>query len=501
MNDRKLTRKDLHNYQNTGVDHILDNPAAGLFLDMGLGKTVTTLTAIDELIYGRLEVLNVLVIAPKRVVDYVWEEEAHVWEHLRHLRIEKVRGTAKQRLKALKTPADIHLIGRDNVSWLCGLYGGSMIPFDMVVIDELSSFKNPKSQRFKALRMVRPSVKRIVGLTGTPSPNGLIDLWSQLYLLDMGRRLGKFITSYRENYFYAAKKNGNIVYKYGLVKGAEDMIYGAIGDICMSMSAEDYLELPEVKLNDIEIVFPPNLQDAYNEFEREKVLDMWEDLKEQRAEKVRKMEEDELQGLPYTLEAGYVSSTEVASMPIQIAAPNAAALTNKLLQFSNGAIYDEDRNVHEVHELKLDEAKEIVENANGSPVLIAYTYQHDRDRLLKALKKYKPRTLKSDKDVLDWNNGEVQVLLMHPASGGHGLNLQSGGHIIVWFGQTWSLELYMQFNARLNRQGQKERVIINRLISCNTEDQNVVKALARKNGDQAALMEAVKAKIEKYVKE
>lgn len=460
-----MNEKDLHEYQLAAVDHIIDNTHGALFLEMGLGKTVSTLTAVNRLMFEELDIANALVVAPKRVAESVWADEVEKWEHLSHLKISKIIGTDKQRRKALSEKADIYTIGRDNIAWLCGQYGGSMLPFDMLIIDELSSFKNPKSVRFKALRGVQPSFKRVVGLTGTPAPNGLIDLWSQIYLLDRGKRLGKFISHFREDYFKPGKRNGAIVYSYDLVSDGEQRIHEKIGDICMSMKAKDYLDLPGRIDNIINIKFPPDIQAKYDEFEKEQVLSLFPDLEEGK----------------------------------EISAVNAAALSNKLLQFSNGAVYDENKKFHIIHDLKIDAAKELIEDANGKPVLIAWTYRHDMERLMVALKGYKPRELKTDQDIKDWNAGKIQVMLMHPASGGHGLNLQAGGHIIIWFGQTWSLELEQQFNARLDRQGQKEVVIINKLVACKTIDQDVIKAQERKSAKQDGLMEAVKAKIKKYV--
>ncbi|MCK5640156.1 MAG: DEAD/DEAH box helicase [Gammaproteobacteria bacterium] len=464
-NQGEETVKKLHNYQNGATDHILDNTHSALFMDMGLGKTVCTLTAIDKLLFEELEISKVLVVAPKRVAENVWDAECAEWPHLSRLKISKVVGTEKQRQAALAVKAHIYTIGRDNVAWLCGLYGGSMLPFDMLVIDELSSFKNPKSVRFKALRKVQPSLHRVVGLTGTPAPNGLIDLWSQLYLLDRGERLGKFITDFRDRFFTPGERNGHIVYKYNLRKDTENIIHEKISDICISMKAKDYLELPGRVDNIIKIPFPPDVQQKYDDFEREQVLHLFGDSEERES----------------------------------ISAINAAVLSNKLLQFANGAIYDEDRNVHELHKLKLEAAKELVEDANGKPVLIAWTYRHDMTRLKKHLKKYDPRELKTGEDIKDWNNGKIQVLLMHPASGGHGLNLQAGGNIIIWFGQTWSLELYQQLNARLDRQGQKEVVVLNRLVASKTMDEDVIKATAGKDRTQSSLMDAVSARISKYM--
>ena len=468
-----LKEKDLHNYQKVSVKHIIDNPNSGLFLQMGLGKTVSTLTAINWLMYSELDIDNVLVIAPRRVVESVWDAEIEKWEHLKHLTIVKVVGSPKQREGKLKEKADIHVISRDNVAWLCGHFGGGMLPFDMLVIDELSSFKNSKSLRFKALRKVIPSFKRVVGLTGTPAPNGLEDLWAQIFLLDRGERLGKFITHYR-NAFFTPNYNG---FGYTLRDTqAEKRIHEKIGDICISMKAEDYLTLPGHVDNTIEIRFDEKLQKQYNDFEKEQVMQLYED-----AEKVL---EEKLRDDPNAV--------------LEISAANAAALSNKLLQFANGAIYDEDREVHHVHDLKIDALKEIIEDSNGQPVLVTYAYQHDLTRIMEALKKYKPVKLNSDDDVRAWNRGEIPVLVMHPASGGHGLNLQAGGNIIVWFGQTWSLELYQQLNARLDRQGQKNVVIIHKLIATKTIDQRVVKAIDGKATTQDGLMSAVKAIARKY---
>ena len=458
-----MDESNLHGYQQQTIQHIIDNPHAGVFLDMGLGKTVSSLTAINKLMFEDLEIRKTLVIAPKRVAENVWTSEAKKWDHLKHLKIVRITGTEKQRKEALRQEGDVYMLGRDNVSWICGQFGGSMLPFDMLVIDESSSFKSPKSMRFKALKMLQPSFSRVVILTGTPAPNGLIDLWSQIYLLDRGQRLGKTITSYRDQFFKPGKRNGAIIYSYDILKGGEEAIHDSIKDICVSMKASDYLNLPKRINNYIELDFPESLKQKYNDFEKEKVLEL------------------------FTSEEG-------------ITAMNAAALSNKLLQFANGAIYDEDKNYHTVHDIKLDALEEIVENANSKPVLIAYTYKHDVERILEKLKKYKPKKLDSEQDIEDWNKGLINVMVMHPASGGHGLNLQAGGNIIVWFGQTWSLELYQQFNARLDRQGQTEAVIINHLIAKDTIDQDVIKSLNNKSIKQEGLMQAVKAKIDKYLK-
>lgn len=461
-----LNESNLHNYQAKAVDHVLNVPRAGLFLDMGLGKTVSTLTAINKLIYEELLIDNALIIAPKRVVESTWTDELKKWEHLKDLKAVRVIGNEKQRISALKEPADIHLISRDNIVWLVGLYGGNMLPFDMLVIDELSSFKNHKSQRFKALKMVLPSFDRVVGLTGTPTPNGLIDLWAQVYLLDRGERLGKFISQYRKEFFHAGASKGNIVYKYDINHNAEDEIYNQIRDICISMKAEDYLDLPKRIDNFINIPMPSNLSKKYQDFEKEKVLQLLDQIDDEN----------------------------------DISAANAAALSNKLLQFANGAVYDEDKNVHVIHDLKIKALEDVIEAANGRPVLVAYTFKSDRDRILTELKKYDPVLLKGADHIRAWNAGEIPVLLMHPASGGHGLNLQDGGNIIVWYGQTWSLELYQQFNARLHRQGQKRGVVVNHLITAGTMDEKVVKALDGKSEGQETLMQAIKSKLKKYEK-
>jgi len=456
-----LTKDQLHQYQRYSVQHIIENTHCALFLDMGLGKTVSTLTAIEHLMYRELEVGRVLVVAPKRVAESVWHREAQKWAHLTHLTFSIITGTATQRRTAYRTKADVHLISRDNIAWLVQEMHGKM-PYDMLVLDELSSFKSHKAVRFKTLRKVQPSFDRIVGLTGTPSPNGLIDLWAQLYLLDRGQRLGRTLTEYRNNYFKPGQRNGAIVYNYKPLKNTESEIHDKIKDICVSMKSEDYLDLPGTKRNIIDLEFTDAQKAKYEEFEKSQVLRLFEDSDE-------------------------------------ITAVNAAALSNKLLQYANGAVYDENRDVHAVHDIKLDAAEEIVESANGKPVLIAWAYQHDRDRLKTKLKKYKPRELKTDQDIEDWNAGKIQVLLMHPASGGHGLNLQAGGNTMVWYGHTWSLELYQQLNKRLDRQGQTRQVIMHLLVMRGTVDEDVLRSLENKTQTQDGLMDAVKARINKYL--
>lgn len=446
----------LHNYQSRTVDFIIENTHAGVFAEMGTGKTLSTLTAIDRLINEEFEINSVLIIAPKRVAEVVWSDEIAKWRHLRNLTISKVIGTEKQRREALRTKASIHIISRDNIAWLVGEYGGSMLPFDMLVIDESSSFKNHASERFKALKHVQASFSRVVLLTGTPAPNGLIDLWPQLWLLDRGERLGKTITAYRRDYF-SKKYSG---YGYDLSAGADSRIHNQIKDICMSLKSADYLELPERIDTFITVTLPPAIKKKYDEFERDKVLEMLE-------------------------------GEEVTAM-------NAAALSNKLLQFAGGAVYDEERNVHEVHNCKLEACEEFIEAANGKPVFIAYSYKHELTRLLDKLKKYKPVKLETQQHIKDWNAGKIQVMLAHPASASHGLNLQEGHTMALWFSLNWSLELYQQFNKRLHRQGRKYPVVIGHLIAQGTEDETVKLALDRKAGTQDILMDAVRAKIKKY---
>lgn len=459
-----LNESNLHNYQIRSVQFIIEHPYCGLFLDLGMGKTVSTLTAVEKLMYDYLEVNSVLVIAPKRVAETVWAEEAQNWEHLQHLTFSKIIGTEKQRLEAFHKKADIHIISRDNITWLCGICA-SNLPYDMLVIDELSSFKNYQSQRFKALKLARPWIKRVVGLTGTPAPNGLIDLWPQIYLMDRGERLGKTITKYRSMYFTPGRSNGYVVYNYNLRGGAEQAIQNKISDICISMQAQDYLQMPMLTNNYVKLKMPKDILDAYHKFEKDSIMKLVN-----------------------------------ADNEVEITALNAAGLSNKLLQFANGAMYDEDKNVHPIHNIKLEALEEIVEEACGKPVLVAWTYQFDRDRIMKYLSRYKPRELKTAKDIQDWNDGKVQLMLAHPASAGHGLNLQAGGNIIVWFGLTWSLELYQQFNARLYRQGQKQGVIIHHLYMAQTHDEDVILALKNKDRVQMSLMNSIKAKINDYIK-
>lgn len=459
-----MDKSNLHKYQKVCVEHIISHPFCGVFLDMGLGKTISTLTAIEELKYDYCEIDTVLVIAPKRVVETVWEEEAKKWDHTKHLTFSKIIGTERQRLAALKVKADVHIISRDNIAWLCSLYAAKL-PYDMLVIDELSSFKAHQTQRFKSLRLARPWFKRVVGLTGTPAPNGLINLWSQMYLIDRGERLEKTITAYRSRYFRPGASNGYVVYSYNLLSDSERLIQERIKDICISMRAEDYLEMPERIDNFVRVTMPDKLMDAYKKFEQENVITL---------------------------------ANEIEEGATTVNAVNAAALSNKLLQFANGAMYDENKNVVPIHDLKLEALKEIIEAADGKPVLVAWTYQFDRDRIKNYFRSMAPRELKTAEDINDWNAGKVQLMLAHPASAGHGINLQAGGNIIVWYGLTWSLELYQQFNARLYRQGQKQRTIIHHIVNSGTHDEDVVKALKSKDKTQNNLMNSIKAKLELY---
>jgi SNF2 family DNA or RNA helicase len=428
---------------------------------MGLGKTVSTLTAVDILLNDAFEVSKVLVIAPKMVAENTWSREVEKWDHLQHLTISKVLGDEKQRTAALKAKADIYVINRENVPWLVGYYATAW-PFDMVVIDELSSFKSSKAQRFRALRKIRPLIKRVVGLTGTPAPNGLMDLWAQVYLLDRGQRLGETITGYRARYFSEGRRINGVVTDYKPRSEAQSNIHGLIEDICISMKAADYLTLPERIDNTIEITLPAKVLEKYREFEVDQVMQLMDG-------------ED-------------------------ITAVNAAALTNKLLQFANGAVYNEDREVRIVHDAKLDALEELVEAAAGKPVLVFYNYRHDLDRITQRLKAYKPVMMKGKVQEDAWNAGEIQMLLAHPASAGHGLNLQDGGNTIVWFGLNWSLELYMQAVGRLHRQGQTQVVTNYRIVVPGTVEDDVIAALDRKAKGQDELLEALKARVEKIKK-
>lgn len=460
-----LDRSNLHEYQERGVSHIIDNEYCALFLDMGLGKTVTTLTAIKELLDNCI-ISNALVIAPKKVTQVTWGDEIKNWKHLQGLTISVIDGTAKQRREAMAAKADIYAVSRDNIVWLVLEHGGVKLPYDMVVIDELSSFKNHASKRFRAMRKVRKFIPRVVGLTGTPVPNGLIDLFAQMYLIDEGQRLGKTVTAYRDRFFRPGKRNGDIVYTYELKapqNETEKQISDLISDITISMTAEDYLKMPDkIMLYDY-VDLTPKVLAMYRDFEKEQILEL-------------------------------INSDE------PISAASAAALSNKLQQFANGAVYDAERNVKDLHDEKLDKLEELVEAANGEPVLIAYSYKHDLERIMQKLKAYKPVKLERPEHIADWNAGKIPVLITHPASAGHGLNLQKGGHNIVWFGNTWSLELYQQFNARLYRQGQGKPVTIHHIVTRGTIDEKIIKSLDGKRETQDGLMESIKELMEFYSK-
>lgn len=446
-------------HQDAGINWIIDHPACALLWGMGTGKTVTTLTAIDRLLFDLMEDGPVLVIAPKRVAENTWSKEADKWEHLHHLRVVKIMGTAKQRTEAVRSIfegpfADLYVINRENVVWLVELLGKHW-PFPIVVIDELSSFKSAGAKRWKALRRVRGRIRRIIGLTGTPRPNGLEDLWPEMYLLDQGERLGRTLGAFRVRYLVPEKMNGHIVYSYRPREGAEAEVYERLGDICMSIRKEDVLSLPGQIYEGIVLDAPPALLKQYKTFERDKVMEC--------------LDEDG-----------------------EIVAGTQAALTNKLLQFANGAIYDMDGKVHELHSIKLDALEELLEEAGGDPVLVLYAYQHDADRIRQRIA---CRALDTPEDIDAWNRGEIPVALAHPASIGHGLNLQDGGHIIIWYGLTWSLELYQQANERLNRPGQKNVCRIYHLVLKGTHDERVLKALANKDKGQAAAIEALRLEI------
>lgn len=441
-----------HSYQKYATDFIERNSIAALLLDMGLGKTSITLTAINNLLFDYFDAHRVLVIAPLRVAKNTWPEEIEKWSHLSDLKYSVVVGTEKERTSALKENADIYIINRENIPWLVEK---SKLPFDfdMVVIDELSSFKNYSSKRFKSLMKVRPKIRRIIGLTGTPSSNGLMDLFAEFKILDMGVRLGRFIGQYRNAYFTPDKMNGPIVYSYKPLPSAEKIIYEKISDITISMKATDHLKMPEL-------------------IECETVVQM--------SEKEKKS---------YTT----LKKELVLSIPDgEITAANAASLSNKLSQMANGAIYLEDKEFVTIHDRKLDALEDLIESANGKPLLVAYWFKHDLERIKE---RFEVREIKISKDIKDWNDGKIPIAVIHPASAGHGLNLQSGGSTLVWFGLTWSLELYQQTNARLYRQGQNDTVVIHHIITKGTIDEDILKALKRKDKTQSSLIDAVKAKL------
>ena len=438
-----------HDYQKYAIEYIKSHPITALFLDMGLGKTVTTLTAIRDLMYDAFEVKRVLVVAPLRVARDTWPDELRKWNHLKELTCSVVVGTVAERRRALQQDADIYIVNRENLAWL---YENSRLDFDMVVLDELSSFKNHQSKRFRAMKAMRPKVKRIVGLTGTPTGNGLMDLWAEFRILDMGERLGRYISQYRNLYFKPDKRNGMVVYSYKPLPGAEEAIYHQISDITMSMKATDYLEMPELVSVAKEVRLSETEKKRYDELKKSLVLE---------------------------LPGGEVTSA------------NAASLTLKLSQMANGAIYTDDKNVVNIHDRKLEALEDLVESANGKSVLVAYWFKHDKDRIRERME---ARELKEPQDFADWNAGKIPVALIHPASAGHGLNLQKGGSILIWFGLTWSLELYQQNNARLWRQGQADKtVIIQHIVAKDTIDERILNVLKHKDGTQAALIDAVKA--------
>ena len=441
-----------HDYQMFATAKILVEPFTALWMEMGLGKTVSTLTALSDLLHDQFEVNRVLVIAPLRVAKDTWARETAKWDHLKYLRLSIVVGSEITRIQALHKSADIYVINRENVKWLVDYYGKKW-PFDCVVIDEASSFKSNKSQRFRALRKVRPMINRMIQLTGTPAPNNYLDLWPQLYLLDRGERLGKTIGAYRDEYFSPGRRNGHIVYEWNLKKGAEKRIQEKVSDICYSMKTADYLTLPDrIDLNET-VELPRQARKLYDQLERDLIIELQNGT---------------------------------------IVAATAAVLTNKLLQLANGAGYDEARKAQVLHNAKLDALEDLIEAANGNPVLVYYAYKHDLARILERFPQ--ARQLNEPQDITDWNDGKIEILLAHPASAGHGLNLQDGGNHIIWFGLTWSLELYQQANARLHRQGQQKPVIIHHIISQGTIDEQVLDVLTRKATGQNALLEAVKAK-------
>ena len=446
-------------YQQYCAARIVADAAVGLFLDMGLGKTVITLDAINTLRYDRWAVQRVLIIAPKKVAEGTWTKEAQKWEHLRHLRISAVLGSQQKRLRALATPADIYVINRDNVAWLVDYFKNAW-PFDMVVLDESSSFKNSQSKRFKALKLVRSRINRLVELTGTPASNGLIDLWAQIYLLDGGARLGRTLGQYRERFFDPDKRSRTQIFSYTPKDGSMEYIQQAIGDICVSMKAEDYLNLPDRMFDDVPVVLDDKARKAYRQLERDLLLELDEG---------------------------------------QITAVSAGVLTGKLLQLCNGAVYDSEKRPLAIHNCKVEAFLEVLEQLNGQHCLVFYNFQHDRDRLLAALEPLglRVRVYQNAADEDAWNAGEIDVLLAHPASCAYGLNLQNGGHHIVWFGLTWSLEQYEQANKRLHRQGQRHPVIVHHLVVQGGMDEDVIESLRAKGDTQEALMDALKARIKK----
>ena len=449
---------DPHNYQRYATEFICGNPISCLLLDMGLGKTVITLTAVADLLFDYFIAHRILVIAPLRVARDTWPDELAKWQHLSGLLFSVAVGTETERKAALMKKADIYIINRENVQWLIE-ESGLPFDYDTLVIDELSSFKSHQAKRFRALMKVRPTVKRIIGLTGTPSSNGLMDLWAEFRLLDMGQRLGRFIGQYRTNYFLPDKRNGQVIFSYKPLPDAEQKIYDRIADITISMKSTDHLIMPELVSSEYAVRLSNTECERYDEMKHDLVL---------------------------TLAGG------------EITASNAAALSGKLCQMANGAVYGEDCNVHNIHDHKLDALEDIIEAANGKPILVAYWFKHDLERIIQRLKqKHIPFSKMDTSDsITRWNNGELPIALIHPASAGHGLNLQSGGNHLIWFGLTWSLELYQQTNARLWRQGQRaDTVIVQHIITKGTIDERILKALSEKDRTQTALIDAVKANL------
>jgi len=442
-----------HEYQKFAVAKILEQEAVGLFMDMGLGKTVCALTAMHELLFETFEAEKILIIAPLRVAQCTWPDEVAKWDHLRRIKIIPVIGSWKDRQRALRTKGRVYAINRENVVWLVDHVGADW-PFDTVIIDELSSFKSPKARRFRALRKVRPYIKRVVGLTGTPAPNSYMDLWAQIYLLDQGARLGPTVTGYRHSYFEPDKSNGQVVYSWAMKQGAGEVIEEKLKDLCVSLTAADYLQMPDRIDNVVKVHLSPATKAVYDKFERELLLDI--DLS-------------------------------------QIVANNAAVLTGKLLQLSNGAVYDTEHAPQWIHDEKLDALGDLLEGSAGKPVLVFYSYRHDLKRIRA---RFGGATLDAADGVKKWNEGKTPLLLAHPASAGHGLNLQAGGNIIVWFGLPWSLELYQQANARLHRQGQTQAVVIHHIIAAGTMDERVLDILQKKGSGQSGLIEALKARVE-----
>ena len=442
-----------HEYQSYATEFILSHPISAVFLEMGLGKSVITLSAIFDLCLDSFLVCKVLVIAPLRVARDTWPAEINKWDHLKGLSYSVAVGTEKERIDALKKQSTLYIINRENVDWLVHKSG---IPFhfDMVVIDELSSFKSYGAKRFKSLLKVRPSVKRIVGLTGTPSSNGLMDLWAEFRILDLGQRLGRYISHYRNTYFKPDKRNAQIIFSYKPLQGAEEEIYKQISDITISMKSTDYLTMPEYVSNEVFVTLSDKEWRVYSDFKEDMVANLGDE---------------------------------------EIDAVNAAVLSGKLLQMANGAVYDSENKAHVIHEKKLDALEDLIEGANEKPVLVAYWYKHDLERIKE---RFPVRQIQSSKDIENWNDGKIPIAVIHPASAGHGLNLQSGGSTLIWFGLTWSLELYQQTNARLYRQGQKNTVIVHHIITKNTIDEDVLLALTKKEKTQDALIDAVKANLE-----